>query len=74
MNRFPLVEWWKSATQFLNEVKSELKNVSWPSRREVEGTTGVVIVAVFVFGIYLWFVDVVITMGIRWIFDLFKVA
>lgn len=42
---------------FLGDVNSELKKTSWPSKKEVYGTTLVVILAVFFFGVYLFFVD-----------------
>ena len=48
------------AHEFLSEVKSELKKVTWPGRREVLNTTMVVIVAVFFFGIYLSLIDYVV--------------
>ena len=38
--------WTHNATQFYNDVRSEMKKVSWPGRQEVIGTTVVVIVAV----------------------------
>ncbi len=38
--------------QFFVEVRAELKKVSWPGRKEVYGTTIVVVCAVFFFGIY----------------------
>ena len=45
------------ALQFLSEVKVELKKVSWPNRKEVYGTTTVVIIAVFIFAAYFFVVD-----------------
>ena len=45
------------AKQFYVDVRNEMKKVSWPSRQEVFGTTVVVIVAVFFFGVYLGVVD-----------------
>ena len=72
MNRLPIVEWWKSALEFLTDVKTELKNVSWPNKKEVQGTTAVVIVAVFIFGFYLWLVDVLVHNGIQAIFRYFR--
>src|SRR3989442_4449436 len=46
-------EWTQTAKQFYADVRSEMKKVSWPSRQEVVGTTIVVIVAVFFFGLFL---------------------
>lgn len=47
----------KRLAKFLREVKVELKKVSWPSRREISGSTGVVIVTVLIVAIYLGIVD-----------------
>ncbi|MGQ9802201.1 MAG: preprotein translocase subunit SecE [Candidatus Saccharicenans sp.] len=51
--------WYKRFVNFLKDVRSELKKVTWPAKQEVYGTTIIVIVAVFFFGIYLFLVDVV---------------
>ena len=44
---------------FLTEVRSELKKVTWPSRKEVYSTTLVVIGTSIFFGFYLWGLDIV---------------
>ncbi len=56
------------AKQFLREVKAELKRVTWPTRKEVVGTTIVVLIMVFFFTVYLYIWDVIfawIIEGIR---------
>ena len=58
--------------QFFIEVRLEMRKVSWPGRREVYGTTVVVIFAVFFFGAYLGLIDVVLRQGVESIFRLFK--
>ena len=47
----------KKISKFLREVRVELKKVSWPSRREISGSTGVVIVTVIIVSIYLGILD-----------------
>ena len=47
------------ARAFLLEVRSELKKVTWPSRKEVSSTTLVVIATSIFFGFYLWGLDLV---------------
>jgi preprotein translocase subunit SecE len=42
---------------FLSEARSELKKVTWPSRKEVYSTTLVVIATSVLFGFYLWGLD-----------------
>jgi preprotein translocase subunit SecE len=47
------------ARAFLQDVRSELKKVTWPSRKEVYSTTLVVIATSIFFGFYLWGLDIV---------------
>ena len=66
--------WTQNAKQFYFDVRSEMKKVSWPSRQEVVGTTIVVIVAVFFFGLYLGAVDQLLGVGLRWLLGYFGVT
>jgi preprotein translocase subunit SecE len=45
------------AKQFIREVKTELKKVTWPSRKDTLSGTAVVLVAVFIIAIFLGIVD-----------------
>lgn len=56
---------------YYGDVKTELKKVTWPSRKEVYGTTLVVLVTVFFFGLYLFLVDLVLKSFVNWIFSIF---
>ncbi|HEY2934434.1 MAG TPA: preprotein translocase subunit SecE [Acidobacteriota bacterium] len=56
---------------FLSDVKAELKKTSWPSRKEVYGTTLVVIATVFFFGFYLFLVDWGLKLAVQKIFNIF---
>jgi len=47
----------EGARQFLREVKTELKKVTWPSRKDTLSGTAVVLVAVFIIAIFLGIVD-----------------
>ncbi len=42
---------------FLHDVRSEMRKVITPTRDEVQSTTIVVIVTVFIFAAYFWLVD-----------------
>jgi preprotein translocase subunit SecE len=48
---------WTSIKTFFSEVITETKKVTWPGMKEVRDTTIVVIIAVIIFGIFLYFVD-----------------
>ncbi len=43
--------------QFLREVKTELKKVTWPSRKDTLSGTAIVLVTVFIIAIFLGVVD-----------------
>jgi preprotein translocase subunit SecE len=48
---------WGKITNFLDDVRAEMRKVVTPSRKEVESTTTVVIIAVFLFGLFFAVVD-----------------
>jgi len=53
------IRWTKRLGNFLRDVRSELKKVTWPSKNEVVNTTIVVIAATIFFGFYLFFMDII---------------
>ena len=52
---------------FYNDVRTEMKKVTTPSYKEVQATTAVVIITVFIFGLYFWIVDNAIGHAIDWV-------
>ncbi|MDY0295833.1 MAG: preprotein translocase subunit SecE [Acidobacteriota bacterium] len=57
---------------YLNEVKGELKKVTWPSRNDLYKTTIAVVIASIVFGIYLFLVDWVFSEIIQRVIGVFQ--
>ena len=57
---------------FYNDVRTEMKKVTAPSLKEVQATTVVVIITVFLFAAYFWAVDLVIGRGIDSVFRYFE--
>ena len=53
-----MTERWEQLVRFLKEVRTELKKVNWPPKKEVIGSTIVVIVSVFILSFFLGIVDV----------------
>jgi len=49
--------WPQRIMTFYHDVRTEMKKVTTPSRKEVQATTVVVIITVFLFGAYFWVVD-----------------
>ena len=58
-------KWVDDTKDYVNELKLEMKRVTWPSRKQVEGTTAVVIFSVFAFAAYFYVVDGVLSKLIR---------
>ena len=52
---------------FLGDVRNEMRKVTFPSRKEVQATTTVVIITVILFGIYFVIIDAVINKGVNWV-------
>jgi len=62
-------------TQFLRDVRAEMKRVSWPGFTEVKNTTIITLIAVIFFAIYLFAVDQGLSrlvLGLDWLME--KVA
>ena len=55
---------WQKMTGFLSDVRAEMRKVVTPSRKEVQATTSVVLVAVFLFGFYFWVIDNIFNRGL----------
>ncbi len=62
--------WITTTRTFLSDVRSELRRTTFPSQREVKGTTTVVVITVFMFAIYLWIVDTFLFHVVDWLFKL----
>ena len=56
---------------FYNDVRTEMRKVTAPSRKEVQSTTTVVLVTIFLFGLYFFIIDNVIGRGVDLLFRTF---
>jgi len=54
---FSIREKFEDAKQFLREVRTELKKVTWPAKKDTLSATVVVLVAVFIVALFLGIVD-----------------
>ncbi len=43
--------------EYVSDVRTEMKRVTWPSKQEIYGTTVMVILTTFIFGLYFWVCD-----------------
>jgi preprotein translocase subunit SecE len=66
-----VTKWVESTRDYFNELKLEMRRVTWPNRKQVEGTTVVVIVSVFAFAGYFAVVDSLLAKGVKGVLQFF---
>ncbi len=64
--------WIQRTRDYINELKLEMRRVSWPNRKQVESTTAVVLFSVFAFAGYFFVVDAVLSRGVTRVLDFFS--
>lgn len=64
-NRNVVAGWWSDFTGFLSDVRGEVRKVVAPSRKEVEATTTVVIIAVLLFGVFFFVSDSIFSVALK---------
>ena len=57
-------DWPHAVQEYVGDLRNEMKKVTWPSRKQVESTTAVVILAVFAFAAYFAIVDAVLNRSV----------
>lgn len=57
----------QSIVGFGREARGEVRKVVWPTRQETIQTTMMVIVAVIVLGIFLWFIDMMLVSAVQYL-------
>jgi preprotein translocase subunit SecE len=62
-----VVAFWERTANFLKDVRGEMRKVVTPSRAEVQSTTTVVIVTVFVFAAFFYVIDSVLGAALKWL-------
>ena len=62
----------KSPAKWFREMKSELKKVVWPNKKNVARDTGIVLLCSLVVGACIWIFDYVSVQAVQAIVGLFK--
>jgi len=57
MDTSKALSWPQQTKSYIEEVRAEMRRVTWPRRKEVLATTWVVIAATFMFAAYFFVVD-----------------
>ena len=63
--------WVQRTKDYINELKLEMRRVTWPNRKQVQGTTAVVIFSVFAFAAYFAVIDNVLSAGVKGVLRFF---
>ena len=48
---------WLQIQDYVSDVRTEMRRVTWPSKQEIYGTTVMVLITTFLFGVYFWLCD-----------------
>jgi preprotein translocase subunit SecE len=65
------VSWWRGVVDYFEDLRNEMRRVTWPTWPQVRATTAVVVFSVFAFAAYFSVVDLVIERGISKVFQTF---
>jgi preprotein translocase subunit SecE len=65
------VSWPQRTKSYIDEVRGEMRRVSWPTWKQVRATTAVVIASVFLFAAYFAVVDSIVNSVITRILNYF---
>jgi preprotein translocase subunit SecE len=63
--------WPAELKTYVGELQTEMRRVTWPSRKQVQATTGVVVFTVFGFAAYFFVIDSAFTNLIGRLFSAF---
>jgi preprotein translocase subunit SecE len=64
-------QWIESTRDYVNDLKLEMRRVTWPNRTQVESTTAVVIFSVFAFAAYFFVVDSILSKAVTGVLAFF---
>lgn len=63
--------WPQRVKEYVTDLQMEMRRVTWPSWKQVQATTTVVVVSVFAFAAYFRVVDFFVERGVSKIFQTF---
>ena len=62
-------QWPAQTKSYIDDLRQEMRRVTWPNQKQVRATTGVVIATVFAFAAYFAVVDFLVGRGITKLFN-----
>jgi len=64
--------WPERLKNYVEGLRMEMRRVTWPNKKQVQATTVVVIICVFVFALYFAVVDWILNFGLTRLLNYFK--
>ena len=64
--------WPEKVRSFYSDVRTEMRKVTAPTWKEVRATTTVVVITVFIFGLYFAVIDYFIQHGVTYLLNYFR--
>lgn len=61
--------WLQGVKEYIDDLKAEMRRVTWPSQEQVKATTAVVIGTVFLFAAYFAVVDLLLGRAVNQIYQ-----
>jgi preprotein translocase subunit SecE len=61
--------WPQTVRDYFQNLRLEMRRVTWPSKKQVQATTGIVILAVFAFAAYFAVVDAILSQTITKLYE-----
>jgi preprotein translocase subunit SecE len=62
---------WLQVREYVSDVRTEMKRVTWPNRQEIYGTTVMVLITTFLFGFYFFICDRVFSLTVSRLLNYF---
>ena len=63
--------WVNETKEYFGDLRLEMRRVTWPTRKQVESTTAVVIFSVFAFAAYFEVVDTILSKAVKGVLNFF---
>jgi preprotein translocase subunit SecE len=64
-----IAQWPAKIKEYVQDLRTEMRRVTWPTPQQVRGTTAAVIIAVFLFAAYFAVVDLLLGRAVNQIFE-----
>jgi preprotein translocase subunit SecE len=64
-----MAQWPEKIKSYYEDLRAEMRRVTWPSRLQVQATTAVVLAAIFLFAAYFALVDMLFGQAITQLFQ-----